>query len=282
MGKRSKHCKHRVLGLADHTAVLAVGGRAGARLGPQAFERVYKTFKGAAVFWRAPGVEPMLTWFPPTEGALHSQAGAWIAQNHPAGGVSVVVGGSHDHGYSQLLGLSQHCRKLACINIDAHLDVRTNVPVMTSGSPFFAALESKLLRPEAFTEFGIQSHCNAPELWEYVRAKKVRVVPFGELRGGVAVRRFKSELKRLRARCDGLVLSLDLDAASAAFAPGVSAPQAEGFTASELIEMVETAGKDPKVVSLGLFELNPEHDVDGRTARLAATLAYHFLEAALG
>ena len=72
-----------------------------------------------------------------------------------------------------------------------------------------------------------------------------------------------------------------MDAAASAFAPGVSAPQAEGFTASEMIEMMEIAGSEKKVVSLGIFELNPEHDLEDITARLAATVAYHFVEAAL-
>ena len=46
--------------------------------------------------------------------------------------------------------------------------------------------------------------------------------------------------------------------------------------------MVEIAGREKKVVSLGLFELNPEHDIDQRTARLAATLAYHFIASRSG
>jgi hypothetical protein len=45
--------------------------------------------------------------------------------------------------------------------------------------------------------------------------------------------------------------------------------------------MVEIAGKHPKICSLGIFELNPEHDLGGATARLAATAAWHFVAAAL-
>ena len=74
------------------------------------------------------------------------------------------------------------------------------------------------------------------------------------------------------------MLSLDLDAIQAAFAPGVSAPAMEGFTPSEILEMMLIAARDEKVVSLGIFELNPEYDIDERTARLAATCAYHFMD----
>lgn len=131
-------------------------------------------------------------------------------------------------------------------------------------------------------EFGIQSHCNGPELWEYAKAKKLNIIPFEKLRYGKAASAFAAALKKLSASCDAVVVSLDLDAAAAAFAPGVSAPQAEGFTPSDMIEMMEIAGSAKSVVSLGIFELNPLLDLDDRTARLGATAAYHFVARALG
>ena len=53
-----------------------------------------------------------------------------------------------------------------------------------SGSPFYLAIEAGILDPSLLVEFGIQSHCNAPVLWEYIASKKVQVVPYEELRGG--------------------------------------------------------------------------------------------------
>jgi arginase family enzyme len=151
--------------------------------------------------------------------------------------------------------------------------------MISSGSPFYLALESGTLDPQRFLEFGIQRHCNAPELWQYVESKKVSVVPFEHLRDGKAVAAFRKSLRKLLSRCDAAVISLDLDAAAECHAPGVSAPQAEGFSSSELIQMAEIAGAEKKIVSLGLFELNPEHDLADRTARLTATIAYHFVAA---
>jgi formiminoglutamase len=171
--------------------------------------------------------------------------------------------------------------RLGCMNIDPHLDVRKPSPLVTSGSPFYLAIESGVLHPSRFIEFGIQSHCNAPALWDYVGKKKIEIIPFEKLRGGNAVAAFQQALKRLSAKCDVIVLSMDLDAAAQAYAPGVSAPQAEGFTPSDLIQFAEIAGKNKKVVSLGLFELNPAHDIDDRTARVGATVAWHFIEYAL-
>ena len=191
------------------------------------------------------------------------------------------MGGGHDHGFSHLRGIAEAFpgKTVGCINIDAHLDVRKAEPEITSGSPFYLALESGVLKPENFVEFGIQSHCNGRELWDYVESQDARSRPFSsrsrmESRHGIQIR----ALNRLAGECDVIVVSLDLDAAASAYAPGVSAPQAEGFSSSEIIEMMEEAGRQEKVVSLGIFELNPGSDIDERTARLAATSAWHFVE----
>jgi formiminoglutamase len=210
----------------------------------------------------------------------HSRAATLVETATKEATRTVVVGGGHDHGYSHLLGVRQALGKdarIACINIDAHLDVRKPSPKISSGSPFYLALENKIINPLDFVEFGIQSHCNGSELWKYAQLKGFEIVHFSQCRNAQAGLNFARSLGKLASQADAIVVSLDLDSAAEAFAPGVSAPQSEGFTSTELIEICELAGANEKVLSLGLFELNPLHDIDNRTARLAATCADHFL-----
>ncbi len=274
MKKKQQHGRRWALvGIPDHQGVLAVRGRLGAAQGPRAFRELFATFKGRD------GVESALADYgdAPT---LHSEAADFFARAHEEAGLSVLVGGGHDHGYTQLLGLRRSLKKnarIGCLNVDAHLDVRKPNPAITSGSPFFVALEEKVLDPKRLVEFGIQKHCNGPELWDYVQKKKVRVYPFETLRNGNAISKFKQALSLLARTCDQIVLSFDLDSVLQAAAPGVSAPQSEGFTPMEILEFMRIAGENRKVCSLGIFELNPIHDQDRRTARLAATAAYHFI-----
>jgi formiminoglutamase/guanidinobutyrase len=266
-----------LLGIPDHEGVASVRGRLGAAHGPRAFREIFRIFKGED------GVlESMVDrGDAPIQGEdAHTQIADWIALAHAEYGVSVIVGGGHDHGYTQLLALSRALgprRRLGCINVDAHLDVRKPDPKVTSGSPFYLAIEQGVLSPSRFVEFGIQRHCNGAELWNYVRSKKVRVARFEDIPPQKATALFKRELKALARRCDAIVLSFDLDACAQAFAPGVSAPQADGFTSSEALEFMRIAAAEKKVCSLGIFELNPLLDLDFRTARLAATSAYHFI-----
>lgn len=283
MKQRSKWC---LIGIPDHQAVIHVGGRIGSARGPQAFRRSLSRLRHIQA---SLVLDQDVAGLGTDVAVNHRLVADQVREAHQRlAPLTVVVGGGHDHGYSHLLGLKEALLatnpqgRLGCINIDAHLDVRKPAPLITSGSPFYLALENGVVRGEDFVEFGIQDQCNSPELFEYARARKVEVVDFRSLRHGKAAPAFERCLARLSSRCDAVVISLDLDAASSAFAPGVSAPQSEGFTPTDLFEMMEIAGADPKVPSLGIFELNPEHDIDHRTALLGATAAYQFIARATG
>ena len=271
-----------LLGFPDHLGVMNVKGRIGAALGPDSFRQVFFKLLGGSPLEK-PVVD--LGNLSPVTGditANHMRAIELVESAQRKHSRTVMVGGGHDYGYPHLAGIKKVKRgEIGCINIDAHFDLRKPQPIVTSGSPFYLALENEVLNPQHFVEFGIQRHCNSPDLFKYVKDKKIKTVLFEELRlckkGSIAAERFEKELKRLARRCDSLVISLDLDAVSEASAPGVSAPQSEGFSPSEIMQMMEIAAEEKKVCSLGIFELNPLHDRDQITARLAATAAYYFL-----
>ena len=74
-----------------------------------------------------------------------------------------------------------------------------------------------------------------------------------------------------------LFVSFDLDVLDAAHAPGVSAPNPAGWTVRRAEAWVRAGGADRRVRCFDLMELNPAHDSEGRTARVAAHLFLTFL-----
>lgn len=276
--------KWSLIGVPDHQGVFNVGGRIGAAQGPSAFNDAFNKFKGIPEVLQTLQRKVIAGPFTHEVEKNHQIAADSVEIEAKTSDLTVVVGGGHDHGYSHLLGIRQAYgpdAKIGCINIDAHYDVRKPSPLIGSGSPFYLALENGIIKPEQLIEFGIQTHCNSKELVNYIHSKNIEVVFFESLRRGQTVELFETSLKKLSVQVQHIVVSLDLDAVAECFAPGVSAPQAEGFSSSEVIEMMEIAGLEKKVCSLGIFELNPLHDTDGRTARLGATCAHHFVSKAL-
>jgi formiminoglutamase len=52
-----------------------------------------------------------------------------------------------------------------------------------------------------------------------------------------------------------------------------------GMTPQQIGAYMDVAGSNPAVLCFDIMELNPAHDPDGRTARLAAHLLLRFLRA---
>lgn len=75
-----------------------------------------------------------------------------------------------------------------------------------------------------------------------------------------------------------IFVSFDLDVLDAAHAPGVSALNPAGWTPRLAETWVRACGATRTVRCFDLMELNPSHDQDGRTARVAAHLFLSFLQ----
>lgn len=271
--------KFGLIGALDDEGVSNVGGRIGAARGPLSFAKVFSALKGfedcqsllvssADVLPEPKGIEQ-----------THARVCEAIKAIVQKGLADIVVGGGHDFVLPQIQAYSELGMSVGCLNIDAHFDLRKPNPKITSGSPFYLAIEKGYLKPEHLVEFGIQKQSNNKEVKDYSLKKKIKTIWFDELREGDRIKKFKEEIKLLEKKVDHLILSIDLDAFSEAFAPGVSAPQSEGFTSAEGMAMVEFSAGLKKNNSLGIFELNPIFDQDLKTARLAATLAWKWIGA---
>lgn len=269
-----------IVGFADERGIQNVGGRVGAAAAPAALrQKLYKFTTGAP----AKPIYDIGDLLP--SGSLEDthDAGARITRRlHEIGHVPVVVGGGHDLGYPHALGLLDFRRgkRLAFVNIDAHLDVRSTENGITSGSPWYLLREHPLFATSGsrIEEFGLQPHCNSEPLVQYARKHKFGLHWLEEIRKNkkTADFAFAALLKKLGGH-DGILVSFDIDSVQWSDAPGCSAPQTLGFTAAEAVQMSLLAGQNKKVKSFGLFELSPPLDPDGRTAALAAHCINAFL-----
>lgn len=265
--------------MPDEKGVKNVGGRTGAAQGPDAFREHFLKPRG-----RYDILGPMENLgdagIAESIEETHTNIINLLSKNLLDFDFSILVGGGHDLAFPHLQGVGEafhaDAEELGCINIDPHFDLRPYKSLITSGSPFRMATEQNIIKGENLVEFGIQDHCNAAELWQYAESQEIQTITFDKLSHGKAVPAFEKTLKKLAAKTKRIVISLDMDALQAAFAPGVSAPAACGFNPPEVIDMIKLAAHEEKVVSLGIYELNPVYDIDGRTAFLAAMIAWYF------
>lgn len=270
----------KIIGLGDHEGVNNVGGRVGAEKGPEFFKTFYNKLNGDDFFQETKSSIECLNFDHLSLEEKHQKATSYIANCEKSNDVTIIIGGGHDFIYSHVKGIStNHKNNTSCINIDPHLDMRPYDNQFTSGSPFRRLLDEKILSSKQLIEYGIQTHANAPELFQYAESKNIDIVFYHELTFVNYLSVFQQKLEDLAEVSNHIVISLDLDVLQASFAPGVSAPAVEGFTPEQMKALLQCAASFKEVKSLGIFELNPDLDIDNRTARLAAYCAYYFIEA---
>ena len=184
-------------------------------------------------------------------------------------GMTVVLGGGHETSFATHRGAYEALGPMQVINFDAHFDLRT-ADRPTSGTPFRQIAE--LVGDDFdYSVFGISRPNNTKVLFDTAEQLGVTTVLDTEL----AAMTVREAAERALAAVEGdlpIHLSIDLDVLPAAVAPGVSAPAGFGVDYAALRAMVSAVAATGRVALLDVVELNPEFDVDNRTAKAAARL----------
>lgn len=212
---------------------------------------------------------------------VHDRLTAVVKQILNDGKRLIILGGGNDISYADGRAMSEIYGPewWIGVNIDAHLDVRVDQP-RNSGTPYRQLLDEKLLLPDCFFEVGFQSHFCSPIYYEYIR--------------NLGVHRISLELLRSRAEADlelkesikqkfighsaslNTFFGFDMDAVRMADAPGTSAPSPLGLKALEFIQLVKYAASLANTKIIEFTEVNPNFDIDNRTAKLVAIAMHRF------
>lgn len=193
----------------------------------------------------------------------------------------IVLGGGNDISYPDGVAMSEVFGPewWIGVNIDSHLDVRI-AQERNSGTQFRQLLEEKHLLPSYFYEVGFQSHFCSPVYYEYIRSLGVHRISLELLRSRAEA---DLELKeQIRQKFIGhssslnTFFSFDIDSVRSADAPGTSAPSPLGLRAGEFIQLVKYAASLANTKIIEFSEVNPNYDIDHRTAKLVAIGMHRF------
>ena len=216
--------------------------------------------------------------------ATHDSQTEIVAQMLKDGKIVIVLGGGNDISYADGVAMAQTFgeKNWIAINIDAHFDVRQDEQ-RNSGTPYRELLEGKFLRPDYFYEVGYQAQFASPVYYKYLQNLGVNLLSLEQLRDTdspdaqmrEAVRnKFTSHSQSLN-----IFFGFDLDAVRASDAPGTSAPSPVGLRSGEFLNLVSYAGSLVNTKLVEFSEVNPNFDVDNRTAKLVAIGMHRFCTA---
>lgn len=274
-----------ILGVPEDRGVTANKGRAGAAQGPDEIRRkLYKLTPGFHIDMEKLQVHDAGNL--DTEGLsleeVHLAEQSAVAAIVSRGALPIVLGGGHDLTYPGVAGLVEGAGigrdGLGLINVDSHLDVRTDEEGINSGTSFYRALTQlpdKALAGDSFVEFGIQEQYNSPYYYNWVRSQGGHVYTLREVSERV-MESFLNILTLAGRNSHAVALSLDIDAVRSTEAPGASASNPSGLKAPELEKIAYLAGRSSNIRYLDIMEVSPPLDEDHRTAALAASALFWF------
>lgn len=194
----------------------------------------------------------------------------------------IVLGGGHDmayghyHGIKNYLDSKKNTQTIGIINFDAHFDLRQNTHNNNSGTPFYQiAMEAKK-ENSAFNYLclGIRKDANDRTLFDAAKELDVKYV-LSDTFQIQYLDEINTWIDAFIKNVDKVYVTIDLDGFSSAYAPGVSAPSAMGFTPQIVVECLKTIIGSGKLISMDVAEMNPKFDIDGQTAKLAASLLHY-------
>ncbi|WP_284979294.1 formimidoylglutamase [Arthrobacter sp. fls2-241-R2A-200] len=265
-----------VLGFCSDAGVLRNKGRVGAAaapaairsaLGPLAYHLDRDVFDAGDVVVEGDALE-----------AGQERAGQAISKLLDAGNLTVVLGGGHETAFASYLGVagseSVQGKRLGVLNLDAHFDLRDEA-TPSSGTPFLqmATAEAEAGRKLNYAVVGISEPNNTRTLFDTADRLDVKYI-LDEQCSREAVEVFVADFL---AGIDVLYLTIDLDVLPASVAPGVSAPAAYGVPLPVISSVCRQVAASGKLLHVDVAELNPEFDIDSRTAKVAARLVNSLL-----
>ena len=200
----------------------------------------------------------------------------------------IALGGGHEIAYGSFSGLARYIAtrrsrtatppRVGVLNLDAHFDLRAGHQA-NSGTPFRQIAEDCQARqwPFHYCCLGVSDYANTQSLFERAQALGVRWRRDEDM-GSAQLEQTLAAVADFIAEVDYIYLTICLDVLPAAIAPGVSAPSARGVTLDVIEPIIDMVTASGKLRIADIAELNPTHDIDHRTARVAARLIARIAE----
>lgn len=196
----------------------------------------------------------------------------------------LLIGGGHDIVVGHFQGLLSKKQRLdpgnkksiGIINFDAHFDLRPyHNSTGNSGSGFLQIADLCKEKNEKFSYLciGIQQYGNTLSLFKKAEELNVQYIMAKDLTMDTLSKN-QETVDTFIYQHDYIYLTICSDVLSAAYAPGVSAPQPFGLHPELVITLVKHILLSGKLLGMDIAEVAPRFDNDNRTARVAAILFF--------
>jgi formiminoglutamase len=188
--------------------------------------------------------------------------------------IPIIIGGSQDLSYGQFLGYKDLEQTINVVAIDSCFDLGNPDEPITNRSYLGKIILHQPNYLFNYSNIGYQTY-----LVDSIGLQMMSKLYFDIYRLG-QVRDKIEEAEPIIRQAD--MITFDITSIKHADAPANPNASPNGFYAEEACQMMRYAGMNDKLSSLGIYEINPEYDVSGKTSHLAAQMIWCFMDGFYG
>lgn len=181
------------------------------------------------------------------------------------GAIPVVIGGDHGITWpsaSAVAAFHGHGR-VGVVHFDAHADTAPDMQgaLYGHGTPMRRLIESGAVPGRNFVQVGLRGYLPEPTVLEWMAEQGMRTHFMAEIRRDGMETVLARAVEEALDHADHLYVSLDVDVADPAFAPGTGTPEPGGLTSGEVLTAVRRLAAEVGLVAMDVVEVSPPYDV---------------------
>jgi agmatinase len=188
----------------------------------------------------------------------------------------VTLGGDHSIALPLLRAHAQKHGPVSLVHVDAHIDTweaEFEAIPYSHGTPFRHALQEGLIREGEYVQIGIRGPVSGENDYEDNQSLGAQMITIHE----VMEKGISEILKEVHERLKGPVyVTVDIDSADPAFAPGTGTPEVGGLTSYQLLQLIRGL-HGLNLVGFDIVEVSPPFDHGDITAILASNIVFEYL-----
>ena len=183
---------------------------------------------------------------------------------------ALIIGGGQDATFAQYKASANAGKTINLVSVDSRFDLGVNSDSLNANSYLSKIIEDQPNYLFNFSNIGYQSF-----LVPNTSVQLIENLYFDAIRLGV-VRSDIEEVEPILRNAD--LLSVDVSSVRLSDAPGNKQGSPNGFSGSEICQILRYAGLGGRLTSLGIYEFDVMTDLNNQTAKLISQMIWYFLE----
>ena len=184
--------------------------------------------------------------------------------------IPIIIGGGQDLTYAQFLGYEKLEQTINVVTVDSCFDLGSPDDEFTSNTFLGKIILHQPNFLFNYSNIGYQTYLVSNSQLRMMSKLYFDFYRLGQVRDNIL------ESEPIIRQAD--FLSFDISAVKHADAPAHPSASPNGFYAEEACQMMWYAGMNDRMTSVGLYEINPEFDHNGKTVHLAAQMLWCFID----